>query len=208
MMAFDAWLAFLAATVVLCAIPGPTIIFLIGNTLAHGRVHSLWSLLGAALGDLVAIVTVSLGVGAVLAASATLFTLFKWLGAAYLLWLGIKMWRTRHSDEPNSAAVVPPAAHSGLKQAFLVCALNPKSIAFFVAFLPQFLDPARPVAPQMAILAVTFVGTAMAIAASYVLLADRARRFVRGARGRMITNRLGGTALIGAGAVVAAMKQS
>jgi threonine/homoserine/homoserine lactone efflux protein len=207
-MAFETWLAFLAATAVLCVIPGPTIIFLIGNTLAHGRVHSLWSLLGAALGDLVAILTVSLGVGAVLAASATLFTVFKWLGAAYLLWLGVKMWRTRHSDDAEDTISPMQTARNGLVQAFMVCALNPKSIAFFVAFLPQFIDPARSVAPQMAILAATFVGTAMTIAASYVLLADRARRFVRGARGRKVMDRLGGTALIGAGAVVAAMKQS
>lgn len=208
-MAFDTWLAFLAATAVLCIIPGPTIIFLIGNTLAHGRLHSMWSLLGAALGDLVAIVTVALGVGAMLAASATLFTLFKWAGAAYLVWLGIKMWRTRHAELPEGAlSVAPVAARKGLMQAFLVCALNPKSIAFFVAFLPQFIDPARPLVLQMVILAASFVGTALTIASCYVLLADKARRFVRGARGRKAMDRVGGTAMIGAGALVAAMKQS
>ncbi len=139
-----------------------------------------------------------LGIGALLAASATLFTILKFVGAAYLIWLGIKLWRAGGSlnAQPKTDA------SSSLKMighAWLVTALNPKSITFFVAFLPQFLDPRADFWSQMLIFEVTFLALAFANAFSYGLIASRARGLVSNEKAIGAFNKLGGSLLIGAG---------
>lgn len=202
-MALETWIAFVAAAVALLVIPGPTILLVIGQSLGAGRRNVVPLVAGVAAGDLVAMSLSLAGLGALLATSATLFTVLKWVGAAYLAWLGVKLWRAPVAAE--AAPALPP--RQAARDAFLVTALNPKSIAFFVAFVPQFLDPARPFAPQAAILVATFVGLAALNAGAYALLAGRLSAAVRRPAVRRAFNRAGGTLLIGAGLATAAMRR-
>jgi len=148
-----------------------------------------------------------LGLGALLAASATLFTILKWVGAAYLVYLGIKLWRAGGALEaaPRTDAV---SAARMLGHAWLVTALNPKSITFFVAFLPAFLDPHADFLTQMLVFETTFLLLAFGNAFGYALVASRARGFVSNPRAIGIINKVGGSLLIGAGAATVTLAGS
>jgi threonine/homoserine/homoserine lactone efflux protein len=197
-MAFETWGAFVAASAVLLLIPGPTVLLVVSYALGQGWRAALPMAVGVALGDFTAMTVSMLGLGALLMASATLFTLLKWLGAAYLVWLGVKLWRAGGTiDVPPRRDAV--SARRMLGHAWLVTALNPKSITFFVAFLPQFLDPQRDFVTQLVIFEATFLTLAFANAAGYALLAARARALVRRRRTIIALNRIGGGLLIGAG---------
>lgn len=201
-MATETWLAFVAATVVMLAIPGPTILLVIGQSLGAGSRAALPLVAGVALGDLTAITLSLAGLGALLAASATLFTVLKFAGAAYLVWLGVKLWRA----PVEAAATAPVSAGRAMRDAYVVTALNPKGIAFFVAFVPLFVDAGSPFLPQAAVLVATFVGLAAVNAAIYALLAARLSGAVRRPGVRRAFNRCGGTVLVGAGLATAAMR--
>jgi threonine/homoserine/homoserine lactone efflux protein len=146
-----------------------------------------------------------LGVGALLATSAMVFTALKWIGAAYLVWLGIKLFRAGGSLDAKPREDAAPAWKM-LGHAWLVTALNPKSITFFVAFLPQFLDTKGDFWTQMLIFEATFLTLAFANAFGYALVASRARAVVRNARAITIFNRVGGSLLIGAGVAAVTMR--
>jgi threonine/homoserine/homoserine lactone efflux protein len=198
-MDLDIWLAFCAAALVMLLIPGPTILLVIGQSLGGGAGRALPLVAGVALGDLTAMTLSLAGLGAILATSATLFTALKWAGAAYLVWLGVKMWRA--PVEPGAAP--PLAAGRALREAWLVTALNPKGIVFFVAFVPQFIDPARPFPMQALVLVATFVTLGAANAALYAALATNLSGAVRRPSVRRVLNRTGGAVLMGAGLAVA-----
>ena len=204
-MTFEAWAAFAAATAVLLVIPGPTILLVVSYALGQGWRTALPTAIGVALGDFTAMTLSMLGVGALLATSATVFTVLKWAGAAYLIWLGIKLFRAGGTLDarPREGAVT---AWKMLAHAWLVTALNPKSITFFVAFLPQFLDPKADFWTQMLIFEATFVTLAFANAFGYALVASRARALVRSERAVGMFNKAGGTALIGAGIAAVAIR--
>ena len=204
-MTFETWIAFVAASAVLLVIPGPTILLVVSYALGRGWKVAAPVAIGVALGDLTAMTLSMLGVGALLASSAALFTAVKWVGAGYLVWLGVKLWRAGAALEAE-ARTEPVAAGRMLAHAWLVTTLNPKSIVFFVAFLPQFLDPGRPFWPQMAIFEATFVILAFANAFGYALLAARARRLARNPRAIRLVNRAGGTALIAAGVAAVSVR--
>jgi threonine/homoserine/homoserine lactone efflux protein len=201
-MATETWLAFVAATLVMLAIPGPTILLVIGQSLGAGRRSALPLVVGVAVGDLTAITLSLAGLGALLAASATLFTVLKFAGAAYLVWLGVKLWRAPVAAE----AAAPVSARRAMRDAYVVTALNPKGIAFFVAFVPLFIDAASPFLPQAAVLVATFVALAAMNAAIYALLAARLSGAVRRPGVRRAFNRCGGTVLVGAGLATAGMR--
>jgi threonine/homoserine/homoserine lactone efflux protein len=148
-----------------------------------------------------------LGLGALLTASSLLFTILKWVGAAYLIWLGIQLWRAGGALNAAPRTDRDPGLRM-LAHAWLVTALNPKSLTFFVAFLPQFIDPHADFWSQMLIFETTFVVLAFANAIGYGLIASRARRLVGSARTVGIFNRVGGSLLIGAGIAAAAMRGS
>lgn len=201
-MAVDTWLTFLAATAVMLAIPGPTILLVIGQSLGAGRRAALPLVAGVALGDLTAMTLSLAGLGALLAASATLFTVLKFAGAAYLVWLGVKLWRA-----PVEQGAMPPVtARRAMRDAYVVTALNPKSIAFFVAFVPLFVDAGSPFLPQAVVLVASFVTLAAVNAAIYALLAARLSGAVRRPAVRRAFNRCGGSVLVGAGLATAAMR--
>lgn len=205
------WLAFAAASAMLLAIPGPTVLMVIAHALGHGRRSAGATVAGVALGDFAAMTASMLGLGALLAASAIIFTVLKWIGAVYLITLGVKLWRA----PPAAALSQRGASDAGEERsrrmflhAFAVTALNPKSIVFFVAFVPQFLDASRALFPQMAILEATFLTLAAANAATYALAASAARRTIGDPRAQRIVNRTGGSLLIGAGLLAAGWKNA
>lgn len=212
------WLAFAAASAVLVAIPGPTVLLVVGFALGEGRRSVPPATAGVALGDLIATSVSLAGMGAVLAASATLYTAVKWAGAAYLVWLGVKMWREAGGAEagrglarraPTRALARPaPTRARMFRQAFLVTLLNPKALVFFVAFAPQFIDPAQGYARQAAILVATFTVLGALNAALWGLAAGEMR--ARAARPGVMTwlARLGGAGLVGAGALTALSRRA
>ena len=207
-MPLDLWLAFVAASTALLLIPGPTVLLVLSYALSKGRPVALASAAGVALGDLVAMTASLLGLGALVLASATLFTALKWAGAAYLVWLGIKLLRSAPSEGLAAKTAGREVTASGVfTHAAVVTALNPKSIAFFIAFVPQFLNPGLPLWPQFAILIGTFMGLAAVNALAYALLADRLRATI--GRPGIISGltRMGGTTLVGMGIATAVLRR-
>ena len=202
-MTLTTWLAFAAASGVLLVIPGPTILLVVSYALGQGWRAALPMAVGVALGDFTAMTLSMLGVGAILSASAGLFTALKWAGAAYLIWLGVKLWRAGGGLDaaPKTGAAAPLRL---IDHAWLVTALNPKSITFFVAFLPQFLDRAGDVPRQMLIFGTTFLVLAFANALGYGFAASRARGVLSNARAMGVVNKVGGGLLIGAGVATVA----
>ena len=201
-MTTETWLAFALASLIAVMIPGPVVVFILGRSLSGGWRAALPTVAGVALGDGLALTASLVGLGALLSASASAFTAAKWIGACYLIWLGVRMWRA-----PVDEARALPARRA-FRDAFVVTLLNPKSIAFFVAFVPQFLDARAAFLPQAAIILVTFVGLGAVNALGYALLAARLSVAMRGARMRGMFNRVGGSMLIGAGIATAAMRRS
>ena len=204
-MTLETWLAFTAASAVLLVIPGPTILLVVSYALGQGWRTALPMAVGVALGDFTAMTLSLLGLGAVLAASATLFTVLKWCGAAYLVWLGIKLWRAGGAldAKPRTDAA---SALKMLGHAWLVTALNPKGLTFFIAFLPQFIDPKLALLPQIGVFGATFLTLAFANVLTYALIASRARRIVQNPRTMRAINRTGGSLLIGAGVATVALR--
>lgn len=207
-MSFETWAAFAVASAIMLAIPGPTILLVVSYALSHGRRVASAIVAGVALGDFTAMTASMLGVGALLATSATLFTVLKWIGAAYLVYLGIKLWRAPVGDGAIPQAEKETNARRIFLHAYVVTALNPKSIIFFVAFLPQFLDPAAPALTQMVVFETTFVILATLNAAAYALLASMARGAIRKPSVQRIVNRTGGSLLIGAGMLAAGFRKA
>ena len=206
-MTFETWLAFAAASAVLLIIPGPTILLVVSYALGQGWRSALPVATGVALGDFTAMTLSMLGVGAILATSATIFTALKWLGAAYLVYLGIKLFRAGGTldvkPQTDRATTMKMMGH-----AWVVTALNPKSITFFVAFLPQFLDKHGDFFTQMVIFETTFLVLAFLNAAGYALIASRARNLVRSPRAIGLFNKTGGTLLMGAGVATATLRSA
>jgi len=207
-MALDIYLAYLAATFAVLVIPGPTVLLVISYALTEGRRAALSMVAGVALGDLTALCLSLAGLGALLSTSAALFTALKWIGACYLIYLGLKMWRNpAHSFSPD-APIKPQSNLTMLGHAFVVTAINPKSIIFFVAFLPQFIRPEVPVMPQLFLLGCTFLVLAIINALAYALLAGRVRTAVQRPAVIQAINRFGGSLLIGAGLLTAASRRT
>jgi threonine/homoserine/homoserine lactone efflux protein len=209
-MPFENWIAFAAASIVMLAIPGPTILLVISYALGHGRKAGTATVAGVALGDFTAMTASMLGLGALLATSAALFTVLKWVGAAYLIYLGIKLWRAPviGGDASQGDVTGRERPMRIFLHTYIVTALNPKSIVFFVAFLPQFLVPTLPWLPQMVIFETTFLVLAIINAALYGLLASAARNTIRKPSVQRVVNRTGGSLLIGAGLLTLGWKRA
>lgn len=208
-MAFDLWLAFAAASLALLLIPGPTVLLVLSYALSRGRSVAVATAAGVALGDLIAMTASIIGLGAIVATSATAFTILKWIGAAYLLWLGIKLLRSASSAQtPTLALATEGESRSVFWHAAVVTALNPKSIGFFMAFVPQFITPSEPLLLQSTILIATFVGFAALNALAYALLADKLRRKIERPAVLAWLTRAGGITLIGMAALTASLRRA
>lgn len=200
-MSLEIWLAFALASTVLVLIPGPTVLLVVSYALGQGWRSALPTAVGVALGDFTAMTLSMLGLGALLQTSALLYLILKWVGAAYLIWLGIGLWRA------GGALNVTPRhettkARAMLLHAWFVTALNPKSLTFFIAFLPQFMDQTGDFWLQMLIFESTFLVLAFANALFYALTASRARDLIGSPRVIRLFNRSGGALLTAAGLAV------
>ncbi len=206
-MSLELWIAFTLASSALLAIPGPTVMVVVSYALAKGRSSAWATVPGVTLGDFTAMTVSVLGAGAILAASATLFTALKLFGAAYLIWLGIQLWRADPSPEAVTSAESSAHGRRMFWNCYIVTALNPKSIVFFIAFVPQFIDPTGPLTIQFVILEATFLALAAVNVAIWALLIEQIRsRFQRPSTLRMV-HRMGGSFLIGAGLLTAAVRR-
>lgn len=203
----EAWFAFAVASAILVLIPGPTVLLVVSYSLGQGWRAALPTAIGVALGDFTAMTLSMLGLGAMLSASADVFTVFKWIGALYLVWLGIKLWRAGDTfDAPARTETTPAARMTG--HAWLVTALNPKSITFFIAFVPQFIDPHADFLKQMVAFESTFLVLCFSNALGYAFAASRARAMVHNRRAIRAVNRVGGGLLIGAGIATASLRRA
>jgi threonine/homoserine/homoserine lactone efflux protein len=198
-MPIELWFAFVLASAVLLVIPGPTILTVISYSIAHGRRANVPLVGAVALGDSTALLFSLLGLGALLAASAFWFTVVKCVGGLYLLYLGIKLLRAGISSMPTAAPAAPGSRLKLFANTYLVTALNPKGIVFFVAFLPQFISAGASVTRQLWILAVTFVVMATLNATLYAVFAASARRLLASPRAQLRFNIAGGSLLSAAG---------
>jgi threonine/homoserine/homoserine lactone efflux protein len=195
----ELWFAFVVASAVLLVIPGPTILTVISYSMAHGRRANVPLVAAVALGDSTALVLSLLGLGALLATSAFWFTVVKWIGGLYLLCLGVKLLRAGISSTELAAPAAPGSRRRLFANTYLVTALNPKSIVFFVAFLPQFISPNASVTRQLWVLAVTFVAMATINATLYAVFAASVRRLLSLPQVQRRFNIAGGSLLSAAG---------
>lgn len=208
----EALVTFSLASLVLIVIPGPSVLFVIGRSLALGRRGGLWSVVGNELGALVPLTAVAVGVGSVVASSIVLFTTLKLLGAGYLVYLGIQAIRHRRDgfDDPSSPGARSIAARTVLRQGVIVGATNPKTIVFFVAVLPQFVDPhAGSVPLQMLVLGLVFTLIALVCDSVWAIVAGSAREWFGRSPGRLSAIRAtGGGMMIGLGASLVVTQSS
>lgn len=205
-MTMHTWLAFAGASLILLMIPGPTILLVIGDSLAN-RGRSSWSTVaGVAAGDFTAMSLSLGGAGALLAASANAFTVLKIVGGCYLVYLGLKsIWSARHAHRAP-LATTEKSPSQRFVAAWAVTSLNPKSIVFFVAFVPQFISSEGPFLTQAVIFLVTFVALAALNAAGFGLLARRLAGGLTGAAAQRGIGYAGGAVLMGAGALTLALR--
>lgn len=203
-MRLELWLLFVVTETLLCLTPGPAVLFVVSSGLARGSRAALWANAGILSGNTFYFLLSALGLGAVLTASHDVFTVLKYAGAAYLVYLGVVTIR-------GAGLGLTPAPHHApgaeqwqmLARGFLLQTANAKALIFFAALLPQFLDRHAPLASQVLILAVTSVAIEFVILAAYGYLAGRAARLARQVRFVKATNRVSGSMLIVAGTAVA-----
>ncbi|HIE60446.1 MAG TPA: LysE family translocator [Microbacterium sp.] len=204
MIPIENLLAFMLTSLVIIVIPGPSVLFVIGRAIALGRRAGVLSVVGNALGTIPAVIAVAFGVGAIVASSVVAFTVIKIAGALYLVYLGIQAIRHRHAHIPGIQQR-PTRARRLLAEGFIVGLTNPKTIAFFVAVLPQFVDPtAGPVWMQLLLLGLVFEALALASDSIWALAAGTARAwFARSPRRISTLSATGGVMMIGLGGALA-----
>ncbi|QSX29406.1 LysE family translocator [Shewanella cyperi] len=204
-MSPELWLSFITAALLLCFTPGPTVLLVMGQALSHGKRSVIPLVAGVLCSDLIAMSLSLAGVGALLALSSSLFSVIKWLGALYLIYLGIKSWRNKAID---SEAAQQRDRASIFRDSLLVTALNPKGIIFFMAFFPLFIDAHAPLVPQMAILACSFLAVSACSASFYALSSGYLRTRIRSANFQRRFNQASGGMLVGAGLLTATLKRA
>jgi threonine/homoserine/homoserine lactone efflux protein len=200
------WVAFLVASILFIQVPGPSLLFTIGRALTVGRREALLSVVGNAIGVTTQAVLVAVGLGAVVAASVTAYTVVKVAGAAYVIWLGVQAVRNRHEAREALEKQVSAKRGHALRIGMVVGLTNPKTILFFVAFLPQFTNAsAGHVAVQMAVLGAVFGALAICSDSVWALLAARAREWFARKPARLDKlGATGGVMMVGLGAVMIA----
>ncbi|HMV40745.1 MAG TPA: homoserine/homoserine lactone efflux protein [Plasticicumulans sp.] len=207
-MDLHVWLAWLAACVLISISPGAGAVNTMSNALSYGRRRTFIGILGLQGGLIVNTLLVGVGLGALIAASATAFTAIKWAGVAYLLWLGWQKWHAPTHFDVSEKSVALPGPARLFWQAVIVNVTNPKAIVFLVALFPQFLDPARPQGMQIALLGGTLVVVDVIVMCGYATLAGVLRRHVQNARRMRLLNRVFGGMFAGAGALLASVRHA
>jgi threonine/homoserine/homoserine lactone efflux protein len=198
-------LAFAAVAFAVIVVPGPSVLFVVGRALAHGRRTALASVAGNELGEFVLAAVAALGVGSLIQRSAALFTVMKLAGAAYLIYLGVRALWQRKAHAMAEVLVPARATPRAVADGFLVGVANPKTAVFFAAVLPQFVNrPAGNVPAQMLLLGFLFVLIALVSDSAWTVVAARARSwFGRSPRRMELIGGAGGLAMIGLGITLA-----
>jgi len=190
-MALDTWLIYLLAAAGLSISPGPNGLLALTHGALHGRGRALYTIFGGACG-FVAIIALSMfGIGALLQASLAWLTVMKWIGGAYLVWLGVQVWRSPPVGVELKGGVKAPSGRAMFRQGLFSAVTNPKALLFFAAFLPQFVDPARSLVVQFAVMAGTFAVIEIATEAFIAGMAHRIRPWLQRA-GRRFNRACGG----------------
>jgi threonine/homoserine/homoserine lactone efflux protein len=193
-------LVFAGASIAMLVFPGPSVIYIVTRSVEQGRRAGLVSMLGVEAGGLVHVAAAALGISAIVASSATAFSIVKYAGAAYLIYLGVQRWRG--GEDPGRPEPQPRGAL--FRQGMVVNVLNPKTAIFFLAFLPQFVDPSMAVAPQVLVLGAEFIAIAVMSDGAYAVVAGTlGERVRRSAATNRWVDRAAGGALIGLGGVAA-----
>jgi homoserine/homoserine lactone efflux protein len=208
-MTWQVWTTFAILETVLCFTPGPAVLLVLSQALSRGTAKTVWSILGILSANTVYFVLSATGVGAILMASYDLFFAIKWLGAAYLVWLGLNeifgrssLLSPRRDEDPRSDAL------RMFRKGFILQMSNPKALVFFSALVPQFLNPHAPLVPQVAILAITSAGIEFLVQLLYAALAGRFSHLAARPTFAKATNRVAGSLLIAAGVGMAAIKRA
>lgn len=209
-MDFSTWLAFFAASWAISLSPGPGAVAAMGSGLAHGFARGYFTTFGLVLGILTQVAVVGVGLGALMATSALAFSVLKWAGVAYLVWLGVQQWRS------PAHALAAPAEGAGalvprrrlVLRGWMLNAVNPKGTVFMLAVVPQFVDPAQALLPQYALIGATLVFTDLVVMAGYTGLAARVLTLLRSPRQVRWTNRLFGGLFVVAGVFLATFRRA
>lgn len=209
-MDFSVWLAFFAASWAISLSPGAGAVAAMSAGLNHGFARGYFMTFGLVLGILTQVVVVGLGLGALIATSSIAFAIVKWLGVAYLVYLGIKQWRAPAQPMVAESAEQPAeqtSRRSLVLRGWIVNALNPKGTVFLLAVVPQFLDLSQPLATQYATIGATLAFTDLVVMAGYTVLAARVLRLLRSPNQMKLLNRTFGSLFVAAGALLATFKR-
>ena len=210
-MSIETWLAFFVACWLISLSPGAGAISCMAAGLRYGFRRATWNIAGLILGILFVLTIVAAGLGAILAASSLAFAVVKWLGVAYLVWLGVQQWRapafavSEDAHESLPGGVTPREL---LLRGFLVNATNPKGIVFMLAVLPQFIDPGRPQLVQYVVCGATLALTDAVVMSGYTMFASRVLRLLREPHHMRVMNRTFGGLFVAAGAALATFKRA
>ena len=208
-MSWGVWALFAVTETALCFTPGPAVLLVLSQGLARGTASSVWSNLGILAGNTMYFVLSGTGLGAALLASYELFSVIRWVGAAYLVWLGIAAFVGRSLVFSVSRSPAVPARRGRIfVNGFVLQASNPKALVFFTALLPQFIDPHGSVLTQVTILAVTSVLIEFCVLLAYGALAGRFTELAKRPRFARLANRIAGSMLIGAGIGMARLRRA
>ena len=209
-MSLDIWSLYASAVLLLCLTPGPNSLLAVTNGVRFGVGRTLFSTLGCAAGLALLIGASLSGLGLVLAASETVFYVIKWLGACYLIYLGVSLIRTRGAFadvRKASRPAAPPSEVYLFGQGLWIVILNPKAVIFFAAFLPQFYDPGHSLLPQFLAMAGTFVGIEVAVEVLLATFASRLSAYLANGAGMRLFNRVTGGVFVLAGAYLLTLER-
>lgn len=208
-MTLSTWLAFFAASWAISLSPGAGALAAMSAGLNHGFRRGYATTLGLVLGIWTQLVVVGIGLGALVATSSTAFQAIKWCGVAYLLWLGVQQWRApAHPLAARQASTAQVSGRSMILRGWMVNAVNPKGTVFLLAVVPQFLNPAQPLAPQYLVIGLTLSFTDLVVMAGYTALAARVLGALRSAAHMRALNRVFGSLFVLAGALLSVFKRA
>ena len=206
-MSLELYLAFVLATAILIVMPGPNVTLIVAHAIGYGSRRALVTVFGTQCAQAVQLGFVALGMTTLIVAFVSVFEWVRWIGVAYLIWLGVQRWRAgANGSERPVVETAPPKTM--FWQGFFVGVTNPKTWLFYAAFFPQFVDPAVPVGRQLLVLSVTYLAIATALDSGYALLAGRARGWLQLGRRKSLADRITGTILIGAGVWLALARRT
>lgn len=195
-------LAFIVAATAIIVVPGPTNMVIVSTAMTSDQKRMIATVAGAATSHILLCIIATVGLQAVLALSGKVFEIIRWVGAVYIIWLGIQQWKAPHVAGKNDEAIVVEPLHRYFLRGFSVNTANPKALIFYGVFFPPFLDPAAASGPQLAILGITFVTIFMVVALLYGAIAARIKRFATSPGGQKLVHRVSGATLISAGGLL------